>query len=328
MEILKYQAEDVYLNYDNFSSNEILRKYLPNELAEDRDFPKNYETIGTIAHLTMREKFIPYQKIIGSVILDKNKGLKTVINKTNRIDNVFRTYAFDLLAGEENYDVTVKEGNIKLNFDIRKVFWCSKLSSERDRMLNIIKKGEVLCDAFCGVGPLAIRAAKNQVKVFANDLNPECYEYLKENIKINKIKENLITPYNMCAREFIKKCFNENENIDHVYMNLPKDALEFLDVFKGIKIKHNNKTNDNFTNQNLNEKVDDINNIKMPLIHVYCFANGENAINEISDRINKALHPYIINKDTINLHEIKDISSKKLMFSVSFELPKEVAFNL
>lgn len=45
-------------------------------------------------------------------------------------------------------------------------------------MLTKFKNGDVLCDMFCGVGPLAIRAAKIGVKVLANDLNPDCYTYL------------------------------------------------------------------------------------------------------------------------------------------------------
>lgn len=57
---------------------------------------------------------------------------------------------------------------------------------------------------FCGVGPLAVKAAaKKKIKVLANDLNPECYKYLKINIELNKIKKLLI-PFNMDAREFVK----------------------------------------------------------------------------------------------------------------------------
>ena len=42
---------------------------------------------------------------------------------------------------------------------------------------------------FCGVGPLAVKAAvkKPTLKVLANDLNPEGYEYLKMNVKLNKV---------------------------------------------------------------------------------------------------------------------------------------------
>jgi len=54
-------------------------------------------------------------------------------------------------------------------------------------MLKKFKKGETLCDMFCGVGPLAIRAAKMGVKVLANDLNPDCYKYLLQNINKNKV---------------------------------------------------------------------------------------------------------------------------------------------
>lgn len=45
-------------------------------------------------------------------------------------------------------------------------------------MLKKFKPGDTLCDMFCGVGPLAVRAAQKGVYVLANDLNPECYKYL------------------------------------------------------------------------------------------------------------------------------------------------------
>ena len=78
---------------------------------------------------------------------------------------------------------------MKFKVDISKVYWCSKLSTERTRMIEKhFKEGDVLCDMFCGIGPLAVKAAvKRQVKVIANDLNPEGFHYLKENIKINKV---------------------------------------------------------------------------------------------------------------------------------------------
>jgi tRNA (guanine37-N1)-methyltransferase len=41
---------------------------------------------------------------------------------------------------------------------------------------------------FCGIGPLAVKAAaKKGIKVYANDLNPDCYKYIVENIKLNKV---------------------------------------------------------------------------------------------------------------------------------------------
>lgn len=69
-------------------------------------------------------------------------------------------------------------------------------------MLKKFKSGETLCDMMCGVGPLAVRAAKAGVFVLANDLNPECFKYLQFNIKKNKM-QFMVQAYNQCAREFL-----------------------------------------------------------------------------------------------------------------------------
>jgi len=54
---------------------------------------------------------------------------------------------------------------------------------------------------FCGVGPLSLLAAKKGARVIANDLNPACFRYLKENIVKNKVDSKVI-PFGIDAREF------------------------------------------------------------------------------------------------------------------------------
>lgn len=290
------------------------------------EIPTSYEIIGNIAHLNLREKFLPYKFLIGKIILDKNPSIKTVINKTDKIQNVFRTYNLEVLAGPENFLVTHREGNINFSFDIRTVYWCSRLQNERDRLLKVIKKGQVLCDAFCGVGPLALRAAKQGVKVYANDLNPSCFEYLKKNMLSNKIDKRLLIPFNTDAREFIRLCIsqgkeeNQSENnsalfpkgevIQHFYMNLPKDAIEFLDAFRGA-----------FNNSDLYNKDN------LPIVHVYGFSNAENPKEDLLTRICKAFNIQTFpEEDLIEIINIRDVSTKKHMFSVSLKVPFQVAF--
>ena len=74
---------------------------------------------------------------------------------------------------------------------------------ERSRVLKYISKYDVLVDVFCGVGPFSCRAVKEkQCIVYANDLNPFCYEYLLKNKKQNHL-ENLHC-FNLDGRIFIK----------------------------------------------------------------------------------------------------------------------------
>ena len=61
-----------------------------------------------------------------------------------------------------------------------KVFWSVKFAKERMRIINSYLRGnEVLCDMFCGVGPLSIKGAAvvKDLRVVCNDLNPNAIKY-------------------------------------------------------------------------------------------------------------------------------------------------------
>ena len=49
-----------------YSKDHVLRDILPAELA----IPSAFETIGHIAHLNLRDSYLPYKHLIGQVILD------------------------------------------------------------------------------------------------------------------------------------------------------------------------------------------------------------------------------------------------------------------
>jgi len=79
---------------------------------------------------------------------------------------------------------------------------------------------------FAGVGPYSILIAKSKKpsKVIAIDKNPDAVYYLKENIALNSVKN--IEAIEGDAREEAKKFAGI---ADHVIMNLPHSANEFLD---------------------------------------------------------------------------------------------------
>ncbi|KAM7251213.1 hypothetical protein ACFE04_023096 [Oxalis oulophora] len=88
---------------------------------------------------------------------------------------------------------------------------------------------------FCGVGPIAISATKIVKRVYAIDLNPQAVDYIEMNSVLNKL-ESKIEIYNMDGRRFINAMLTSNKvkPITHVIINLPNDAAEFLDAFRGI----------------------------------------------------------------------------------------------
>jgi tRNA (guanine37-N1)-methyltransferase len=55
------------------------------------------------------------------VILEKNKSIRTVVNKSASIDTVYRFFQMELIAGVEDYTTTVKESNCSFRMEYNKV---------------------------------------------------------------------------------------------------------------------------------------------------------------------------------------------------------------
>ena len=167
--------------------------------------------------------------------------------------------------------------------DISKVWWNGKLANDRDRVLNkYIKDGDVIADLFCGAGAFSVKCAVKlrNVKVVCNDISAAAYDYCNQNIALNNVGYRA-KALNMEASDFIKHYMHvgnlqqakydkleKNKKIpmdalrfNHVYMNHPEEAINFLGMFIGLW-----KT----ANPDLWWK--DQNNprsLMLPLIHVY-----------------------------------------------------------
>ncbi|KAL8608692.1 hypothetical protein ACOMHN_002921 [Nucella lapillus] len=192
---------DLEVGYENWGVAEILRAVLP----ETMDGVSGYSIIGHIAHLNLKPEVLDYKRLIGEVIIDKNSSVKTVVNKVNTIDNTYRNFQMELLAGEDNLVTRAKENGCMFEMDFSKVYWNPRLSTEHERVVKLLKAGDILYDVFAGVGPFAIPAAKRGVTVLANDLNPHSYSALTSNITLNKVKADRLQSYNLDGREFIVK---------------------------------------------------------------------------------------------------------------------------
>lgn len=73
--------------------------------------------------------------VTGEVLLDKINMLRTVVNKLNSIDNTYRTFEMELLAGEDNFVTQTKENGYIYELDFSKVYWNSRLGM---CLLNIL----------------------------------------------------------------------------------------------------------------------------------------------------------------------------------------------
>ncbi|KAL7722541.1 tRNA (guanine(37)-N(1))-methyltransferase [Entamoeba marina] len=232
-EQLKLQETQIELNIDNFTVTEVMKKYIPNNIT----LPTSFETVGTLAHLNLHDDQMPYKNIIGEAFLIKNyPRIQTVITKLAEITNEFRTFPLEVIAGVDTTEVTVICHGVKFMLDFAECYWNTRLETEHIKIIDQMKPGEILCDAFAGVGPFAIPAALKGVKVYANDLNPAAVKYMKINASSNKAE---VQCYNMDARLFLEQMvLTDKIQPNFILMNLPATAVEFLDVIPKLKLHH------------------------------------------------------------------------------------------
>jgi tRNA (guanine37-N1)-methyltransferase len=79
--------------------------------------PSSFEVVGHIAHLNLFPCHEKYKKIIGQVLLDKNPLIKTVVNKCEKLENVYRNPTLELLAGRPDFVADQKEGGCVFKVD-------------------------------------------------------------------------------------------------------------------------------------------------------------------------------------------------------------------
>ena len=234
--------------------------------------------------------------MIGQAILLKNPAIKTVAIKTGAINNVYRNMELEVIAGEKSFITEVKQSGLVFKMDFSKVYWNSRLEHEHDSLVDLFEENSIVADAMCGIGPFAVRAAlRRHCTVYANDLNPESYKWLKENCKLNHVEDKVVCS-NIDAREFIVNIF-KNGGADYIVMNLPKIAVTFLDaVSEGAK-KYRKTA-------------------RLPIVYFHQF-DDKNLNHEESLR-EKAIKALGMNLPKLNIHRVRDVSPKKDMFRCSF----------
>jgi len=311
--IRDFNAEIVWLspkenqNYQPRSLEEVLKSKLPAPLMEW--VPKSYDIIGNIAIVELnqfdgiknQEKI---KKVIAEAIITVNPNIKTVYEKGSEIEGKYRLRELTFLAGKKNSITIHKENKCKFKLDIRKTFFSPRLNYERQRISNAdFKQGECIVDMFAGVGPFSIQIArKHEVKICAFDINPKAIKYLKENIRLNKLK-GAINPINKNIKTLIDPSDQLgnalNNQIDRIMMNLPHTSLNYIDV-----VSHLAKG-------------------EGCIIHNYQFSTKPNPVQKSIDKLEKKLNQFEFKLENVmNARIVKSYSPKEDMVGIDALIKK------
>ena len=208
----------------------MLKKALENILSDEdtKDLVSAFDQIGDIIIVRIPDSLISKKKIIGKALLEQVKTAKTVFHQSSPVEGDFRTRNLELIEGDEKTETEYRENGCRFIVDVEKAFFSPRLSTERERISNLVNDHDVIINMFGGVGMFSLLAAKKKsCTVYNIDINPVASKLCEENIKLNKLKGKVIS-LNGDATKIIKEQLQDKA--DRVLMLLPERSDEFLDT--------------------------------------------------------------------------------------------------
>ncbi|NWG10017.1 MAG: class I SAM-dependent methyltransferase family protein [Nitrososphaerales archaeon] len=215
----------------------MLKKALENILTIDeiKQLYGSFDIVGDIAVIKIPDALLDKKFIIAKAMIDNMKSIKTVLRQATPVSGDYRTRELEHVLGEDKTITLYKEHGCVFKVDLAKVYFSPRLSTERIRVARKVERGEVILNMFSGIGSFSIVIAKHQLEsmTYSIDINPDAYDIMLENIRLNKVS-NKVIPLLGDARFVIEGSLRGKA--DRVLMPLPEKAIDYIDVaIKALK---------------------------------------------------------------------------------------------
>ncbi|RLG33549.1 class I SAM-dependent methyltransferase family protein [Methanosarcinales archaeon] len=198
--------------------------------SELKKVVKSYDIIGDTILIRVHSDLESKRGIIAEALHKIYPHVRSIaaVPLYAHTDRIYRTRDLEVIWGDENMETMHKESGCLFKVNPKRVFFSPRLSYERMRVASKVMAGETIINMFSGVGCFSIIIARMQpqTKIYSIDVNPYAYEYMNENVRLNRM-EGRVIPILGDVREELKKSGLEGV-ADRVLMPLPEEAHSFL----------------------------------------------------------------------------------------------------
>ena len=190
---------------------------------------KGYDVLGNIAVVKFITGEKSYEKKRQALqLLMRHKNVKTVLEKTSRFSGRLRTLKTKHIAGAKTKEAIYKENGCIIRFNVDACYFSPRLANERYEIAEMVEPGERVLVMFGGVAPFALVIGKlsEANEVVSVELSRECNKYAIENVKRNKLQDEV-----EIVQGDVKKVLPKMKGkFDRIVMTRPNLKETFLDI--------------------------------------------------------------------------------------------------
>ena len=111
---------------------------------ESEELFSAFDQIGDIIVIRIPDSLLSKKKVIGETLLNEVSTAKSVFYQSSDVSGDFRTRKLELLAGEDKTETEYKEFGCRFIVDVEKAFFSPRLSTERERIVDVVNDGETV----------------------------------------------------------------------------------------------------------------------------------------------------------------------------------------
>ncbi|MBL6732188.1 MAG: hypothetical protein ISP82_04460 [Candidatus Poseidoniaceae archaeon] len=226
------------------------------------NLPRKWELFGDLAIIpnsTVNNS--QWQDVFSRITQEQTQEIWQIIAQALRVKrlarqdkiatDMMRTSQVKMLLGGTG-EVEINDFGVKFWLDVTKVMFSSGNVTERHRIGNIDMSGEIIVDAFAGIGyyslPMLVRS--NAEHVYACEINPNSIQALQNGAELNNVSERLtilegdnlstmkqvysmadrvhlgILPSSEKAWQSAINCLKPSGGTLHIHMNVEEEKIE------------------------------------------------------------------------------------------------------
>lgn len=184
----------------------------------------SFDVVGDIAVLRIPDEALSYREDIGEVILATHTNINVVCHD-HGVKSQYRVRDVEVIAGEQRTETVHVEYGTQIAVDVATVYFSPRLATERKRVADQVKPGDIVIDMFAGAAPFSILIARlaQPSQVYAIDINAAAVSYARRNVQRNNVADVVEVIHGDAAA-----VVPHLGQVEHVIMNLPHRADEFF----------------------------------------------------------------------------------------------------
>ncbi|MHA2188583.1 MAG: class I SAM-dependent methyltransferase, partial [Candidatus Thorarchaeota archaeon] len=203
--------------------HKFLKTRLGNAIPSDAKIPRGFHLVGHVVLLQLDEELMNYAELIGNTTLEYDSRIRSVAVRIGPTYDTVRNPQYQLVAGDSDTVTLHVERGVKFHLDPLRVTFSGGNRTERMRISDAVKPGEVVLDMFACVGQFALHIAKtDNTEIIAIEINPIAYDFLIKNIKANSVSNNVRAILGDCRK------VSPMNTVDRIVMGYLHDTFHYL----------------------------------------------------------------------------------------------------